>query len=36
MASECSCSITMPDRRVMSQYDSFVIILRSASATYPT
>jgi len=36
MASERSCSITMPDRRVMSQFDSFVIILGSAGATCPT
>ena len=33
MASERSCSITMSDHRVVSQYHSFVIILDRAGAT---
>jgi len=33
MASERSCSVTMSDRRVMSQYHRFVIILGSAGPT---
>jgi len=35
MASERSCSVAMPDPRVMSQYRSFVIMLSGASATRP-
>jgi len=36
MASERSCSATMSDRRVMSQYHSFVIILGGVGAAWPT
>jgi len=36
MASERSCSVTMSDLRVMSQYCSFVIMLSGASATRST
>jgi len=36
MASERSCSVAMSDRRVMSQYRNFVIMLSGASATHPT
>jgi len=35
MVCERSCSVTMSDRRVMSQYYSFVIMLGGASATRP-
>jgi len=36
MASERSCSVAMFDRRVMSQYRNFVIMISGASATRPT
>jgi len=34
MASECSCSVTMSDPRVVSQYNSFVTTL-GVGATRP-
>ena len=36
MACERSCSVTMSDRREMSQYDSFVLMPSGAGATRPT
>ena len=35
MASERSCSVTMSDRSVVSQYYSFVTMLGGAGATLP-
>jgi len=36
MACERSCSVTISDRRIMSQYHSFVILLDGVDATRPT